>query len=80
MNVCLLCLEPNNKDCIKVNSEKWNQQNMNDLIDTHLWPMVSSLKVVTYIHIGNKKKNNFHILATHKLIIMDLYRMRKSFV
>lgn len=43
MEQCLLCLETakESEECIQVNSEKWNEQEIKYLIEKHLWPMVS---------------------------------------
>lgn len=48
MDICLLCLEKNlgNVKLIRINSDEWNERNYQELIEKHLWPMVSN--VVTW--------------------------------
>ncbi|XP_075168443.1 transcription factor grauzone-like [Haematobia irritans] len=44
MNSCLLCLEPSTENCIPYASKLWQEENIENLIQKHLWPF----KSITY--------------------------------
>ncbi|XP_058976036.1 myoneurin isoform X2 [Musca domestica] len=66
MDMCLLCLELQHEsvDCIYVSSQQWQENNMNELIEQHFWPL-DSIKTNSWICAAC-----FHILNEfHKFYI-----------
>ncbi|XP_065366827.1 zinc finger protein Xfin-like [Calliphora vicina] len=64
MENCLLCMESRKVDCIEVNSEIWNQQEIQFLIEKHFWPM-DTIKVSCWICLECAQElRNFHKFYT----------------
>ena len=66
MNRCLLCLESTvyNECCIPINSTEWQDLNIENIIEIHLWSVVSYQK--------NKELSFLFQAMLHLVLIISL--------